>query len=52
MGNVKNYGVTRRVDLFEDNEENEYNVVVYLLVHLYNDLEEDELDGEILGGII
>jgi len=49
MGNVKNYGVTRRVDLFEDNEENEYNVVVYLLVHLYNDLEEDELDGEILG---
>ena len=31
MGNVKNYGVTRRVDLFEDNEENEYNL--FMLSH-------------------
>ena len=49
MGNKKDYAVTRRVDYFEDNEGKEYIVIVYLLVRLFDDLEDDEeLDGEIL----
>ena len=48
QGNIMNYGVTRRVDIFEDNDGNEYIVILYLLVELYDGLEDDELDGEIL----
>ena len=47
MGNIKDYGIIRRVDFFEDNEEKGYTVVQYLLLCLYEGLEEDEeLDGE------
>ena len=47
MGNIKDYGIIRRVDYFEDNEEKGYTVVQYLLLSLYEGLEEDEeLDGD------
>ena len=35
MGNIKDYGIIRRVDYFEDNEEKGYTVVQYLLLSLY-----------------
>ena len=50
-GDIKDYGITRRVDIYEDNEGDEYYLIVYLLIRLYDD--QDELEGyELEGDII